>query len=656
MTIDPRTAPLDPQATEFLEACRRAPRPPLWSVPVEVSRAGVVSVSLGPEPVGRVWDEVVTTTQAAIPMRLYEPENDGRGTAVFFHGGGWVTGNLDTHDALCRRVCREGSCRVVSVNYRHAPEHPFPAAFHDACAATSWAADRFPGDPVGVWGDSAGGNLAAAVALEFRGLGRPKLAAQALVYPITDCGLDTASYENCAEGFFLTKRMMQWFWEQYIPDAAMRANPRASVLRESDLTGLPPTLLLTAEFDVLRDEGRAYAARLREAGVSVTEVEYPGMIHSFIRRIDLFTAASDAARRVGTHLRQHFGGTPSIGEPGGHSSSEGTDAPADSASPHPASTLAPGQVDRFDEEFVDEVIRELNKPYDGVLPERAIREAQRLGPAIKPRLIDLLRSAAAAVRQGLPTPGEGHVLALFLLGEFRATEALPVLLECLALPGEGPFELFGDAITESLPRILAVLATDTPETIDSLIADASLNEYVRWASTETYLHWVLAGRMSRQQAARAVQSHLERALTENDTLVVDPLASELFLFGQPESDAVIREAINRGLVDTHSVRLRDLNRTEQQADADFERSLERCDPAIQDTLAELRDWAAYRPPESTICRESSTDDDWDREEFAEDLRPALAPPFHRTSQRVGRNDSCPCGSGKKYKKCCGRSG
>ncbi|MEZ6064977.1 MAG: alpha/beta hydrolase [Planctomycetaceae bacterium] len=298
--------PLDPAVSEFLKGIEKSSRPPVWNLPIEESRAAVPTVAGEPEVIGSISATIAEGELRDVPVRVYEPAGGHRGTAVFFHGGGWVTGDLDTHDALCRRVCREAAARVIAVDYRRAPEHRFPAAVHDALAATTWAAATFPHDPVAVWGDSAGGNLAAAVALLARDAGAPRLAAQVLIYPITDSDFERESYHRYADGYLLSRQAMQWFWEQYVPDQARRRDPRVAPMHAKSHAGLAPALILTAGHDVLRDEGRAYAARLRDAGVEVESLEYPGQIHAFVRRLDLFDDATDACHRIGEFLKNQF--------------------------------------------------------------------------------------------------------------------------------------------------------------------------------------------------------------------------------------------------------------------------------------------------------------------------------------------------------------
>lgn len=206
---------------------------------------------------------------------------------VYFHGGGWVAGNLETADVFCRTMTRGAGCTVVSVNYRHAPEHKFPIAAEDAYAATQWAAQHtatFNGDAARlvVGGTSAGGNLAAVVALMARDRGGPPLAYQLLIVPVIDYNFATESYRENADGYGLTADAMRWYWKHYLRAEADGQHPYASPIRAPTLRGLPPALVVTAEFDPLRDEGKAYARRLQAEGVPTILKVYEGMIHGFL--------------------------------------------------------------------------------------------------------------------------------------------------------------------------------------------------------------------------------------------------------------------------------------------------------------------------------------------------------------------------------------
>jgi acetyl esterase len=241
-----------------------------------------------------------------IRVRVYRPRG-ARGTIAYFHGGGWVIGDLDSHDETCRRLAVGANAVVVSVDYRRAPETPYPGAVHDCYDATEWVAanPEFP-EPLAVAGDSAGGNLAAATALMARDEGGPDLAFQLLIYPVTDTNFDTASYAENAEGYLLTRRAMQWFWDHYAPEIASREEPYCAPLRSSDLSGLPPAFVMTAEFDPLRDEGEAYARALEEAGNIVTLRRYNGLIHGFFGMQDAIPAARPAFDQALAALRRHL--------------------------------------------------------------------------------------------------------------------------------------------------------------------------------------------------------------------------------------------------------------------------------------------------------------------------------------------------------------
>ncbi|MFE1774350.1 alpha/beta hydrolase [Streptomyces sp. NPDC059008] len=246
----------------------------------------------------------------ALPVRLYRPRAEATGPGpllVFFHGGGWVMCDLDTHDATCRRLALRSGASVLSVAYRTAPEARFPAAVEDAYAATVWAvaqADRLGCDParVVVGGDSSGGGLAAAVTLMARDRGGPPPAAQLLIYPALDHRLTSASAADYATGFFHTTAHMRWYWQQYLGPGGDGCHPYASPGLAPDLTGLPPALLVLPECDPLRDEGRAYGRALREAGVPARVDEYRGTFHGFLGALGALPAAERAFDAAGDWL------------------------------------------------------------------------------------------------------------------------------------------------------------------------------------------------------------------------------------------------------------------------------------------------------------------------------------------------------------------
>lgn len=261
-------------------------------------------------PVGKVENTSIDGPGGQIPLRIYTPPNADAPPpiAMMFHGGGWVIGDLDTADSQSRELCAGAGCIVVSVDYRLAPEHRFPAAADDCFAATCWASENgaaLGGDPsrLAVVGDSAGGNLAAVVTLMARDAGSPHIAAQVLAYPVTDGSrFETASYRELAEGYLLTAEAMHWFWDKYA-DPEVRDDPRASPLVADDLSGLPPALVMTAEYDPLRDEGEAYAKALEAAGNTVECVRFDGFLHGFFAHGSTIPATRPAMEKTCAMIR-----------------------------------------------------------------------------------------------------------------------------------------------------------------------------------------------------------------------------------------------------------------------------------------------------------------------------------------------------------------
>jgi acetyl esterase len=280
--------PLDPQAQAVMDQVAALGFPPNHTVSPAQARVNSKARPRAPGPaVAWVEDRRIPGPDAEIPVRIYTPEGHGPFPAlVWFHGGGWVVGDLETADATARHLTLGASCVVVSVDYRLSPETQFPGPAEDCYAATRWVAQNaasINADPgkIAVGGDSAGGNLAAAISLMARDRGGPPLALQLLVYPVTDRDFSTESYLQNAEGYQLTRDTMVWYWDQYLKSDADAANPYAAPLQAQDLRGLPPALVITAEYDPLRDEGEAYAHRLEAAGVNATCIRYDGMIHGF---------------------------------------------------------------------------------------------------------------------------------------------------------------------------------------------------------------------------------------------------------------------------------------------------------------------------------------------------------------------------------------
>ena len=299
---------INPQAQLLLDGKAAAGAPPFWESTPEEARAVVAAnaalIGAGPA-VASVRDIVIPGQAGGIPARVYSPVPDAPGVIIYYHGGGWVFGSVDQWDASVRALTVASGCDVVSVDYRLAPEHVFPAAVDDAYDALAWTASSLAdGRPLVVAGDSAGGNLAAVMALRARDSGGPPLALQVLVYPVTDYDTDGKSYhEYDGTEFIVNRRDMVWFWDHYVPDPAARANPYASPLRASDLSGLPPAYVITAEYDPLREEGFAYADRLRDAKVPVEHRHYASQIHGFFTFVNLVDDADKAVADAGAAIR-----------------------------------------------------------------------------------------------------------------------------------------------------------------------------------------------------------------------------------------------------------------------------------------------------------------------------------------------------------------
>jgi len=305
MGLDPQIARLladaaakDPRGIEQLTVAEARVRG--GSAPVDAM------VPLEDVPVVR---DVVIDGAVPIPARIYRPSAGILPLLVYFHGGGWVVGSVALSDNFCRALANASGCAVLSVDYRLAPEHPYPAAADDAFAATRWAAENArelgaDATRLAVGGSSAGGNLAAVVAQMARERGGPAIAMQWLHVPVTDHDFARPSYIANATGMGLTRAAMQWFWGHYAPDVARRGEPRASPLRAKDLRGGPPAIVVTAECDPLHDEGASYAQRLRDAGVPVTHLEYAGMVHGFMSWASAIPAAARAFKDVGTALQR----------------------------------------------------------------------------------------------------------------------------------------------------------------------------------------------------------------------------------------------------------------------------------------------------------------------------------------------------------------
>jgi acetyl esterase len=311
--------PLDPQAQVILDQMAALGLGALGTMSAEETRRQLQESgrALPPgQPVKNVEDRAIPGPAGDIPVRIYTPDGDPPlPLLVYYHGGGWVLGNLDQVDATCRELANAAGCVVVSVDYRLAPEHTYPAAAEDSYAAFRWVADNasaLGGDSrrIAMGGDSAGGNLAAVVCLMAKERGGPSPSFQALVYPVTDHSFETASYRDNAEGYLLTTTAMRWFWDQYLNEPGEGRQPYASPLRAEDLSGLPPALIITAEFDPLRDEGEAYGERLRQAGVPVVVSRYDGMIHGFFGMSLIVDKAKLAVGEVTGALKSAFAAQP----------------------------------------------------------------------------------------------------------------------------------------------------------------------------------------------------------------------------------------------------------------------------------------------------------------------------------------------------------
>ena len=310
--------PLNAQIRELLERYRASGVRPTHELSPEEARANLkrrrAMAAAAPIEMASVADQAVAGPGGDLRLRIYRPVADEvLPIVLYMHGGGWVTGDLDTQDFHCRLFASGAQCVVVSVDYRLAPEHKFPAAADDSFFALKWAAENAPsfgGDPsrIALVGPSAGGNLAAVVAQMARDRGGPRMHFQMLIYPITDHSYDRASYRENERGYLLETADMQWYWRQYLADPRDALDPYASPLRASDLSGLPPAYVITAEYDPLRDEGEEYADRLGAAGVPVTKKRHDGLIHGFFGMTAEVPAADAAVKDAVLALADAFAG------------------------------------------------------------------------------------------------------------------------------------------------------------------------------------------------------------------------------------------------------------------------------------------------------------------------------------------------------------
>lgn len=302
--------PLDPQAQAELDL--RAGAPAIESLTPVQARAQNEAMPRLPGPdVAKVEDLRVPGDGVDVPVRVYTPAGERAGALVWLHGGGWVIGSIETNDATCRALANEAGCVVVSVGYRLSPEAKFPLPLDDCYAAAAWTVAHAEGlgvdaGAVAVGGASAGGNLAAAVALMARDRGAPGLVYQLLVYPAVGNDDSSQSFQDNGEGYGLDRTTMRWYWDHYVRDEADATNPLVAPLLAEDLSGLPPALVITAEYDPLRDDGEAYADRLREAGVETTCSRYDGMIHGFFSAGAPVDRTWDAIAEAAAALRGAF--------------------------------------------------------------------------------------------------------------------------------------------------------------------------------------------------------------------------------------------------------------------------------------------------------------------------------------------------------------
>lgn len=310
---------LDEPTKALLAELKESDLKPLHEMTPAEMRAFDAKLSLryGPGPeLERVEDAAIPRPDGgSIPVRLFAAQEHTRGVIVFYHGGGWVTGSLDEYDTLSRLLAARTDCAVALIDYRLAPEHPYPAAVEDSWTALEWVAanvQQIAGgtEPLILAGDSAGGNLAAVVAQRARDAGGPQIALQVLVYPVTDCHLDGPSYMDPDNQLLLDRDGMAWFWDRYVPDNALRTHPDASPLRASVLSGLPPSVVITAEHDVLRGEGDAYAERLRSSGVPVEHVCFESQMHGFFTLVNVLPTSEAGLDLVVGAIDRRLAGAP----------------------------------------------------------------------------------------------------------------------------------------------------------------------------------------------------------------------------------------------------------------------------------------------------------------------------------------------------------
>lgn len=303
--------PLHPQARAVLDQGEALGLPKLNELPPDQAREQARSLIqfIGPGPaLANVEDIKIPTSDGEIPGRRYTPA-DAAATIMWIHGGGWVICGLDTHDTMCRLLAEESGCEVIAVDYRLAPEHPFPASLEDSWDALQWVATQTNGRPLILGGDSAGGNMTAVCTLRARDRGGPQLALQVLVYPAVGNDLTTESAQLYGSGpdTFLTIGEMEYFWAHYAGDVADDSIPELVPLNAEDHSGLPPAIIVTAEYDPLRDDGLAYVKTLRDAGGAVTHHHYDDVFHAFFSLPNLIERGNEAIAQVGADIRSVVG-------------------------------------------------------------------------------------------------------------------------------------------------------------------------------------------------------------------------------------------------------------------------------------------------------------------------------------------------------------
>ena len=303
--------PLDPNVELLLQTIQQQAPPPLREVGVAEAREGITLLHAlcNPVDIGRAEDHTVPGASGDVPIRIYSQATEAAlPVVVYLHGGGWTIGDIDNYDQVCRKLAIASGLTVVSVDYRLAPEYTFPCAVEDAYAVTRWIAEHsdelgVDGSRLAVAGDSAGGNLAAVTSILARDRGAPTIAFQVLIYPVIDGTMSFPSYKENAEGYLLSADDMAWFYEQYVGPDVDRKDPLLSPLYAPDLTGLPAALVITAEYDPLRDEGEAYADALQQAGVSARASRYDGLVHGFFPLDGVIPAATGAMDEAAAALK-----------------------------------------------------------------------------------------------------------------------------------------------------------------------------------------------------------------------------------------------------------------------------------------------------------------------------------------------------------------